>query len=383
MNEASCRICGTPCGPPVYAHDGPSISSTARIIAAPTIVYVCATCSHVQSEPVADIAGYYDTGYNVHLESDDADDLYAVEDGTPVYRAQHQARVAVRNLAPEANARVLDYGCGKGATLRALAALRPDLRLHAFDVSANYRAAWDALLPPERYACYEPPATWSGRFDAVLSFFALEHTADPCGFLRAIRALTAPGGSLHLTVPNPLANRGDLLVADHVNHFSPASLLRAFLATGWTDVRVDIFAHESAYVVDARRAETVLPLPDFDVAPAVAATRRAAAFWSDAGAAVARFAREEAGTRRAAVYGSGFYGTFIASRLPDRSHLVYFLDRNPHQQAKRVFGLPVIPPDALEDDVEVIYVGLNPDNAQRIVAGVPALARRQRAFFYL
>jgi len=100
-------------------------------------------------------------------------------------------------------------------------------------------------------------------------------------------------------------------------------------------------------------------------------------------ATVAAFERERGLGRRCAVYGSGFYGVFIASRLADRSELAYFLDRNPHQQTKRIFDLPVLPPDAIGDDVDVVYAGLNPARAREIVAGVGPLHRRAREFFYL
>ena len=382
----ACAVCGTPSGAPAYRHDGAvSISSTARAIEVPTIVYVCDVCAHVQTPPLEDIGGYYDTAYNVHLESDDADDLYAVRDGVPVYRARHQANVALEKLALPHGAAVLDYGCGKGMSLRALLAERPDLDGAVFDVSDAYRAHWDAFVPRENQAAYAPPATWAGRFDAVLSFFALEHVADPHRFLTGIRALLRPGGELHLTVPNVRRNVGDFIVVDHVNHFMPSSLRRALLEAGFTDVRIDEEAHDAAYVVDARRGtgEEVPRIPRAEVAQYVAEARRAAAFWTAASNAVAAFERDTARGRKSAVYGSGFYGVFIASRLADRSTLAYFLDRNPHQQAKRIFDRAVLPPGAIGDDIEIVYAGLNPANAPAIIAEVPALHKRRRDIFFL
>jgi SAM-dependent methyltransferase len=386
----ACLVCGAPSGEPAYRHDGAlSISSTARAIALPTIVYVCECCGHVQTPPLADIGGYYDTAYNVHLESDEADDLYAVRDGVPVYRAQHQADVALRKLALPHGASVLDYGCGKGMTLRALLAARPDLAGAVFDVSDAYRAAWDAFVPRANQAAYAAPASWNERFDAVLSFFALEHVADPRGFLAGIRALLRPGGTVHLTVPNVRRNAGDFIVVDHVNHFMPSSLRRLFADAGFTDVRIDEESHDAAYVVDARRdassAATESPDRDAsrDVGGYVDEARALADFWSDASARVTTFERERARGRKSAIYGSGFYGVFIASRLADRSNLAYFLDRNPHQQTKRIFDRAVLAPDAIEDDVEVVYAGLNPAHAREIVASVSALLRRAREAFFL
>jgi cyclopropane fatty-acyl-phospholipid synthase-like methyltransferase len=389
--DLACLVCGAACGAPAYRHDGAmSVSSTARPIAVPTAVYACTTCAHVQTPPVGDLEAYYDTAYNVHLESDDADDLYDVRNGVPVYRAQHQANVALAKLALPHGAAVLDYGCGKGMTLRALLAARPDLNGAVFDVSDAYREAWNPFVPADNQAAYATPSAWNGRFDAVLSFFALEHVGDPREFVSGIRRLLRAGGMLHLTVPNVRRNVGDFIVVDHVNHFMPSSLHRLFAEAGFTDIRVDERSHDAAYVVNARRGpvdrivETAGQLDDSpEVAAFVAEACGYAAYWSAATDAVRRFEAEDARGRPAAIYGSGFYGVFIASRLADRSNLAYFLDRNPHQQTKRIFGLPVIAPDALDNEIEVVYIGLNPARARDIAAGVAPLHRRARTFFYL
>lgn len=382
----ACVVCGTPSGAPAYRHDGAiSVSSTARAISAATVVYVCAVCGHVQTPPLGDLSQYYDTAYNVHLESDESDDLYAVRDGVRVYRAQHQADVALAKLALPPGASVLDYGCGKAMTLRALLAARPDLDGAVFDVSDAYRPQWDAFVPRANQAAYETPPEWDGRFDAVLSFFALEHVAEPRAFLAGIRRLIRPGGALHLTVPNVRRNIGDFIVVDHVNHFMPTSLRRALADAGYDDVRIDEDVHDAAYVVTARRAESPQQIASdpAEIAIHVAEAWRYAAFWSAASDAVAAYEANVARGRRSAIYGSGFYGVFIASRLRDRSSLAYFLDRNPHQQTKRIFDRPVLAPERIDDDIDVVYVGLNPANAHAIAAGVAPLHRRERDAFYL
>lgn len=381
----ACVVCRTPSAGPVYRYDGPdSISSVGRVIDAPTIVSLCEACAHVQTRPFDDAADYYERSYNVHVESGDADDLYAVRDGVPVYRAQHQANVALEKLALPHGASVLDYGCGKGMSLRALLAARSDLNGAVFDVSDAYRGAWDRFVPRENQATYVTPDAWAGRFDAVLSFFALEHVNDPPRFLTMIRRLLKPGGELHLTVPNVRRNVGDFIVVDHVNHFMPSSLRRALAEAGYIDVRIDEEAHDAAFVVNARRGfGRAGAVAAAEIAGYVAEAHQCAAFWQRASEAVARFEREVARGRKSAIYGSGFYGVFIASRLADRGPLAYFLDRNPHQQAKRIFDRPVLGPEAIEDDVEVVYVGLNPERGREIAAGVEPLHRSDREFFYL
>ncbi len=67
----------------------------------------------------------------------------------------------------------------------------------------------------------------SGVADVVASYFVLEHVTDVHGFLSECARLVRPGGSVILEVPDlnvyprdPIA----LLLHEHVNHFSPATL---------------------------------------------------------------------------------------------------------------------------------------------------------------
>jgi SAM-dependent methyltransferase len=383
----ACNVCGSPIAGPLYRNDGSvSITSLAKPFDGATVVFQCPVCAHVQTPALDEIGSYYDTEYNVRAESEDADDLYALRDGRPVYRSEHQAAEALAKLAPPAGARVLDYGCGKARTLRHMALARPDLRPAVFDVSDAYRRFWDEFVPRAEQAAYEVPADWRERFDVVLSFYALEHVANPRAFLAGIFRLLEPGGRIHLVIPNVRRNRGDLIVVDHANHFVPTSLRLILALEGFEDVEIDEESNVAAYVVNARRAERASDAATVnrpaEVAAALAEGRDAAAFWSGAHERIAAFERTVRG-RRAAIYGSGFYGVFIASSLADRSALAYFLDRNPHQQAKRIFDLPVLAPEALGDEIDVVYAGLNPARAPEIVAGVDPLHRRTREFFYL
>jgi len=138
MNGIACVVCGTRSDEPIYANDGSSsLTSGARIVRVPTIVRVCRTCAHIQTEPLVNIDAYYDVEYNANLESDTADDLYMVRGQRSVYRSEHQAAVALDKLALAPGARLLDYGAAKAATPRRMLQARPDLKLAVFDVSDN------------------------------------------------------------------------------------------------------------------------------------------------------------------------------------------------------------------------------------------------------
>ena len=46
-------------------------------------------------------------------------------------------------------------------------------------------------------------------------------------------------------------NYADMLVADHINHFSPASLYTLFHKLGFKKIEVDVKSHNAAIIVKA------------------------------------------------------------------------------------------------------------------------------------
>jgi FlaA1/EpsC-like NDP-sugar epimerase len=93
-----------------------------------------------------------------------------------------------------------------------------------------------------------------------------------------------------------------------------------------------------------------------------------AVYWSEFSDCVRSFERSTEG--EAAVYGSGFYGTYIHVCVEDSEQVVCFLDQNPHRQGQELLGKPIIAPDALPESVRRLYVGLNPAVAREALDGL-------------
>jgi FlaA1/EpsC-like NDP-sugar epimerase len=85
----------------------------------------------------------------------------------------------------------------------------------------------------------------------------------------------------------------------------------------------------------------------------------------------------------AVIYGSGVYGSFILSSLQNRKNIHCFIDRSPYQQGQTILDKPVIAPQAVAKDVEVIYVGLNPQISQQAIADVEAFASLNCEYLFL
>ncbi|MCE2947102.1 MAG: class I SAM-dependent methyltransferase [Betaproteobacteria bacterium] len=392
MKKDSCNVCSSPLGTPLYeSADNASITTMNKVIEGRTRVFFCDRCGHLQTSELPDLARYYAEEYAINLASDEDDQLYKVVDGKPVYRAAHQAATALAKLALRPGQTVLDYGCAKAPTLKRMVAAVPGIVPMTFDVTDKYVGFWDAFVARQNQAVGAPAAHWRGTVDVVLSFYALEHVADLQEALAAVRALLRPGGMFYFIVPNVYANIADFVVADHINHFSAASIGAMLARHGFRAESIDDAAHDAAFVVVARQddaasagAEAGAGLPP---GGEVAASRQRCVemgrFWGNAATAIRAFEASHPEPARLAIYGAGFYGNFIASSLARPARVECFVDQNRHLQGRQMFDRPIVAPDQLPPAIDAVLVGLNPRVARSIIGEVTAWRNRGLDLFFL
>ncbi len=382
--EKSCNVCGEKLGEPVFSTPGEvSITSLCELVPTSTRVFFCDRCGHVLTSPLKDIESYYSNDYNILMESEEEDQIVSFPDGSKAFRFDLQVKTIFDKVEFPEGAKVLDYGCAKSTTLKKMCEQRKDLQPYLFDVSENYIPFWKKFADPAHWAVFEPRAEWKNHFDVVTSFFSLEHVVEPIEMMRRIHALLKQEGSFYCIVPNTFTNTADFVVADHVNHFSVLSMTALLARTGFEVVEIDSDVHYGAFVIVAKKAiqtdEYAYPSTD-RVKDSVMAL---SAFWRGISGKIERFEREQASGGQAAIYGSGFYGTFIASCLSDPDRVSVFIDQNPFRQGGELFGKAIVSPEQLPVDVKAVYVGLNPAIARQSIRSVDGLNGRAINFCYL
>lgn len=378
-----CYVCNAIIEVPAYDKPAPAITSVMTTLDLPTRVFVCDGCGHAQSSALPDIEAFYDTGYRISLDSEAHDQVIAARpDGTMIYRTDHQADIALRLMNLSQGASLLDYGAAKADTLRKLCATRVDIDAHVFDVSADYAAAWQGWITPDNQAIYTCPPHWKGRFDAVMSHFVIEHVVDPVGFISGIAELLKPGGVLLLSMPDAFSNPGDMIVADHVNHFSPPSLERALNEAGFVLASLDSTSFPGAHFALATLAIANGKPELTDIEDAALQARKICREWQATSASVEAAIRRLDG-RKVTIYGAGFYGSWLFHLLSRHGAPLAFLDRNPHLQGGTHMEVPVLSPEDMPLETEVLFVGLNPLKAKAIVAGQPWLLRSKPVIVWL
>lgn len=376
-----CNICYTELGPPLYeATTNQALTSLCQLRRGRVKVWLCPNCGHLRGEALPDTRNYYALDYRILLDNDEEDQIYEVQGDCVVYRTDHQVATLQAKLNLPDGARLLDFGCAKAITPRRLLSSRPDLQIHLFDVSEMYTRYWQQFLSEQRWAVHDIPTSWKAQFDVVTSFFSLEHIPDPLGTVSQIADLLASDGVFYGIVPDTFRNVADFVVIDHVNHFTDVSLHALLRAAGFADICVDSGVHRGALVFTARKAGPETERPD--LASSLVSSRQLAKYWGGLGDRI-RAAEAAHPSVPAAIYGSGFYGAYIASILDDPGRVVCFLDASPYQQGKTLFGHAILPPPQLADTVRLLYVALNPLIARDAVANMSWLRDRSLTLVFL
>ncbi|WP_018566149.1 class I SAM-dependent methyltransferase [Streptomyces sp. PsTaAH-124] len=170
----------------------------------------------------------------------------------------------LRLPAGGAGLRVLDLGCGTGASTRALLRAAPHARITAVDASSGMlrRALakrWPAGVRFRHLTAEEVAAAGEGPYDAVFAAYLFRNVTDPDGVLAAVRSLLRPHGRL----------------AVHEYSLSGSTAHRAL----WTAVCRGVIVPAGTLTGDrALYRHLWRSVLDFDTAPAFGARLAAAGF---------------------------------------------------------------------------------------------------------
>lgn len=378
-----CNVCNENLKIKVYEVTGTkSITSLCSIVECPTEVYYCSNCGHIQTMEMPDELSYYDESYNILADSEEEDQIYIVEKGNVIYRTEHQVTTLLSKLKLSSGIRILDYGCAKSSTMRELSRRNLSITPYLFDISERYVSFWKEFVEEGHWATYQLPEAWNSYFDVVTSFFSLEHISKLSDAFQNIRRVLVKDGYLYSIIPNVQTNPADLIVVDHPNHFTSQSLERLFFDNGFTIQEIDDKSHRGAYIVIAKNtvsAELKNQL-SFSLENEITAMGN---FWKSVTIRVKEFEKTEASNKKAAIYGAGFYGSFLASNLRCLEQVVCFFDQNPFLQGTLLMQRPIIHPKDISSDIEVIYVALNPSVSRKIIQEIEFFSDKDISYFYI
>jgi dTDP-4-dehydrorhamnose reductase/SAM-dependent methyltransferase len=354
----TCHACHRPALQPLSTPAAfTSVTSDCRPWNYPLKLAVCGACGLIQKQIdpayLEQTTAIYQS-YAIYAQSGGAEQAVFTADGGGLARSEQIiAWLGQATRLPGAG-RLLEIGCGNGAFLGKFSAAQPGWELTGTEFDDKNRAVIEAI-PNARLHCGGLD-TLEGQFDLVIAIHLLEHIVDPVSLLREAAAKLKPGGRIFLQVPNVKESPFDLLIADHVSHFSVESLVALLAPAGF-----DLLAISDTNVPK----ELSLLLQPRGAAPAADAAQLAAL----AGSHLQLFAGLKQAAEQAegvvGIFGSSISATWLASEVPGK--IQFFVDEDSQRIGKSHMGLPIIGVDQVPAGASLL-LPMNPAIARRIAA---------------
>lgn len=227
VHSDACSICGQPELEEMPAFpDLRRVTSDCRPWPAGGRLCVCRACGGVQKPAddafVRETAEIY-ADYSIYHQGGGAEQAVFTPLGHAVARSLRLVKALQSQVPLPATARLLDIGCGNGATLRAFSEAQPNWSLVGIERDGRCRAEVESIARVEAFHASDPRDV-PGLFDVITLVHVLEHIPLPLGFLAGVQSKLLGRGLLVVEVPDFTRNPFDLLVADHSTHFIAATL---------------------------------------------------------------------------------------------------------------------------------------------------------------
>ncbi len=365
MSEAfSCRVCGSKMLDDVHGFsDFARITSDCKLFPAGGRLAECADCGAVQAlksfawlaeteEIYRHYAPYHQTGGVEQLVMDKNTGTLRRRSDLIISRLSQQYKLT------EAG-RALDVGCGSGVTLRALSKQRPGWQLFGHDLDEQGRERLRSI--PGFTAFFTcSPGEIQGTFDLVTMVHSLEHFPDPLDTLRQLLSRLAPNGRLFIQVPNAAENPFELVIADHMMHFTAETLKRIVQQAGYAVDTVETIwvTKELSLVASPPLSRTS---PDRVKMEKAAGFASSATSWLRAVIDNAADSADKVGSF--GVFGTSIAGTWLAGTLGDK--VDFFVDEDPSCEGREHLGRPTFTPERVPREARV-YMALVPKIAAAI-----------------
>lgn len=286
--------------------------------------------------------------YAPYIVADGAEQRVFTMDAAAMSLARSQIIVNYlgENVSLENEGFLIDIGCGNGNFLSVFARFRPHWQLHGFELDDRHLSTLK-YIPSFRHLHVGDIMSVGRRFDVATMIHSLEHIPNPGRFLSGIREkIISDDGLLLVEVPDYPTNPFDLLIADHLSHFSTATLGRALASSGFECLALTNKSVAKENTAIATPGRMAVPHVDVDEASKVVST---ALSWLRR---VADEADQLAASGPVGVFGTAIGANWLAGGLGDS--VAFYVDEDSARIGKTWLGRQVISPAQVPEDARVL-----------------------------
>lgn len=367
---SECLVCDTDALDMVEGFaDLPRVTSDCKPWPAGGDLAVCGACGMIQKLPtdawLKEIRRIYGA-YEIYHLSGGAEQPVFSTDGAPVARSSVLTGfVAERFARHGTTARLIDIGCGNGAAIANFSTALPGWSFDGNELSDKALPALQAIRG-FRHLYVGPITEVDDRYDVVSMIHSLEHMPSPTEALESAVRLMEEDGTLFIEVPDAETSHFDLLVADHIAHFTRATLADLAARHGVTRDILENTVLPKEITLLGHQASAAPTSPDPEAGRALAGRTLA---WLHA---VLDAAVEASAAKNFGLFGSSVSGMWLYGALGDR--VAFFVDEDTARTGHSFEGTPVLTPNQVPEGAKV-FVPLVPSVAAPLVerlAGINA-----------
>lgn len=354
-----CNICGAKNSSLIFNSRAPlSITSDLRIWPKGVAVFQCRKCGYVFKKPDKKELTKIYRSYQLFEDKDEQDQAIFIPEKPP----QSRTDLLIETLATSArlsdSGKILDIGCNKGLLLAKFAENFPGWRLFGHEISDSYEEHLKKI--PKFAGFYNGElGRIKEKFNLITIVHTLEHINNPKGFLKKVRKLLLPNGLLLVQVPNYSLNPFDILVFEHVSHFSPETLEQILINAGFEVVikSTSTVPKELTYLARVGTQSYTGELKFGIFLRSLA--RKNVRFLS----AFERLVLQANNKHPLIIFGTAEAGTWIAGLVDNK--IDFFVDESPWKIGKNHLEIQIKHPTALKKGDQVI-LGMAPLLAHQV-----------------
>lgn len=311
---------------------------------------VCMACGLVQKIAdalwLAEINEIYRDYAMYHQSSANDQVVFDAVSGRQSGRCEVLARHLLQSGVLPVAGTLLDVGAGSGAMLGAFSQASSDWRLFGLDLDRRQEPALLAIPRFDKLYTVAPDQLFQ-QFDLLTLIHSLEHFADPLAMLRTLSSKMSAGGHLFVQVNNAGITPFDLVVADHLCHFTPQTLTQmaaraglnvALTKTDWVNKEISLLASAGA---------APSALPAHDPQQALERTREDVGWLTG----MLDHALRSSQAGRFAIFGTSVAATWLAHGLGGK--VEFFVDEDPARVGHKHMGRPILTPAQVPKGVTV------------------------------
>jgi len=231
---------------------------------------------------------------------------------------------------------ILDFGCGLGNFLAETHKIAPNASLYAYDLSDKNRKQLQKI-PTFQEFYFGDLANINKKFDLVTLVHSLEHIPNPREVLSHIREnLLTENGKIFIQVPNCFISSFDILIADHIGHFTRNSLDYLLESSGFKKFQEDLdwIPKELSFLGEKITSDNVIKnFGDFSFSDTIPNTIQVFHNMLETLESYESFG----------VFGTAISATWLAGSMEKK--IEFFIDEDTSRVGKNYMGKKILSPD--------------------------------------